>query len=100
LARGERARELVQGATSGRGDDAEAVLALDPGLGRAALDAALVLGDAERVGAALAGDPSAAHRAIGRRGWEPLLYIAYSAFLGGGRTDGLVGCAEALLRAG
>ena len=56
MARDERARALVEWATSGRRDDAEAVLALDPGLARAALDAALVLGDAERVDAALADD--------------------------------------------
>jgi ankyrin repeat protein/GNAT superfamily N-acetyltransferase len=100
MARGERARTLVEWATSGRRDDAEALLALDPGLAREALDAALVLGDNERVGAALAGDPGAASRALGVRGWEPLHYVAYTAFLGGERTDGLVACAEALLGAG
>jgi hypothetical protein len=74
----ERARTLVEWATSGRRDDAEAVLALDPGLARVALDAAL---------------------ALGARSWPPLLYVAYSASLGGERTDGLVACAQALLRA-
>jgi hypothetical protein len=69
-------------------------------LTRARGEAALVLGDAERVGAALAADPGAASRELGPHGWEPLLYVAYSAFLGGERTDGLVACAEALLRAG
>ena len=100
VARSERARALVEWATSGRRDDADAVLALDPGLARGALDAALVLGDAERVGAGLAGDPGAARRALGARGWQPLLYVTYSAFLGGERTDGLVACAEVLLGAG
>jgi ankyrin repeat protein/GNAT superfamily N-acetyltransferase len=100
VVRGERARTLVEWATSARSDDAGALLALDPGLARAALDAALVLGDAERVGAALADDPGVARRALGARGWEPLLYVAYSAFLGGERTDGLVGCARLLLGAG
>ena len=100
MARDERARALVEWATSGRRDDAEAVLALDPGLARAALDAALVLGDAERVDAALADDAGVARRPLGLRGWQPLLYVAYSAFLGSGRTDGLVACADALLRAG
>ncbi len=57
IARGERARTLVEWATSGRRDDAQAVLALDPDLARVTLDAALVLGDTERVGAALARDP-------------------------------------------
>ena len=48
VARDERARTLVEWATSGRRDDAEALLALDPGVPRSALDAALVLGEAER----------------------------------------------------
>jgi ankyrin repeat protein/GNAT superfamily N-acetyltransferase len=100
VARGERARALVEWATSGRGDDVEALLTLDPDLARAGLDAALVLGDAERVGAALAGDRGVARRALGLHGWPPLLYVAFSAFLGGERTDGLVACAQALLDAG
>jgi ankyrin repeat protein/GNAT superfamily N-acetyltransferase len=100
MARDQRARTLVEWATSARRDDAEALLALDPGLARAALDAALVLGDAERVGAALARDPDTARRGLGPRGWPALLYVSYSAFLDGGRSDGLVACAQALLRAG
>jgi ankyrin repeat protein/GNAT superfamily N-acetyltransferase len=100
VARGERARTLVEWATSARRADAEALLALDPGLGRHALDAALVLGDTERVAAALAADPGAVRRLLGLRGWEPLLYVAYSAFLGGERTDSLVACARVLLAAG
>ncbi|HEX6618748.1 MAG TPA: hypothetical protein VF024_03770, partial [Solirubrobacteraceae bacterium] len=90
MARDERARRLVEWATSGRRDDAQALLALDPGLARVAIGAALVLGDAGRVDAALARDPGAARRALGLHGWQPLLYVAYSAFLGGERTDGLV----------
>jgi ankyrin repeat protein/GNAT superfamily N-acetyltransferase len=100
VARGERARTLVEWATSARGDDAGALLALDPGLARESLDAALVLGDAERVGAALTEDRGVATRALGLHGWQPLLYVAYSAFLGGERTDGLVACADLLLAAG
>ena len=100
VARGERARMLVEQATSARREDAEALLALDPGLAREALDAALVLGDCERVSAALADNPGVARGALGARGWEPLLYVAYSAFLGGERTDGLVACARLLLQAG
>jgi ankyrin repeat protein/GNAT superfamily N-acetyltransferase len=94
----ERGRELVLAATSARRADAEALL--DPALARAALDAALVIGDADVVGAALADDTGFAARMIGTRGWEPLLYVAYSAFLGGERTDGLLACARALLDAG
>jgi ankyrin repeat protein/GNAT superfamily N-acetyltransferase len=94
----ERGRELVQAATNARRADAEALL--DPVLTRDALDVSLVLGDAERVNAALAEDPGMAMREMGTRGWQPLLYATYSAFLSGERTDGLLACAHALLHAG
>ena len=100
VAREDRARRLVQEATDGRRDHAEALLALDPDLGREGLDAALVLGEAERVRAALARDPEAATRPAGGREWLPLLYVTHSAFLGGERTAGLLDCARALLDAG
>ena len=100
VAREDRARQLVEEATDGRRDHAEALLALDPELGREGLDAALVLGEAERVRAALARDPGLATRAGGARDWLPLLYPCHSAFLGGERTDGLVECARVLLDAG
>ena len=100
VAREDRARRLVEEATDGRRDHAEALLALDPDLGREGFDAALVLGDAERVRAALAADPGLATRPTGARDWLPLLYPCHSAFLGGERTDGLVACARALLDAG
>ena len=100
VAREDRARRLVEEAADGRRDHAEALLALDPDLGRQGLDAALVLGEAERVRAALERDPVAATRPAGARDWLPLLYVAHSAFLGGERTDGLVECARALLDAG
>src|SRR5829696_6790301 len=44
VAREDRARRLVEEATNGRRDHAEALLALDPDLGRERLDAALVPG--------------------------------------------------------
>ena len=100
VAREDRARQLVQEAADGRRDHAEALLALDPELGREGLDAALVLGEAERVRAALARDPGLATRPGGARDWLPLLYPCHSAFLGGERTDGLVECARVLLEAG
>jgi ankyrin repeat protein len=100
VAREVRARRLVEEATNGRRDHAEALLALDPELGREALDAALVLGEADRVRAVLAPDPAAATRPAGTRAWLPLLYVTHSAFLGGERTDGLIDCARALLEAG
>ena len=100
IAREDRARQLVLEAADGRRDHAEALLALDPELGQEGLDAALVLGDAERVRAALARDPGLATRPGGARDWLPLLYPCHSAFLGGERTDGLVECARVLLDAG
>ncbi len=100
VAREDRARQLVMEATDGRRDHAEALLAIDPELGREGLDAALVLGEAERVRAALARDPGLATRPGGARDWLPLLYPCHSAFLGGERTDGLVECAQVLLEAG
>ena len=100
VARADRARRLVQEASDGRRDHAEALLALDPDLGRDGLGAALVLGEAERVRAVLARDPGAATRPAGARDWLPLLYVTHSAFLGGERTEGLVACAGALLDAG
>src|SRR3954451_14010632 len=100
VAREDRARQLVEEATNGRRDHAEALLALDPELAREGLDAALVLGDVERVRAAPARDPQLARRPGGARSWLPLLYPCHSAFLGGERTDGLVECARALLAAG
>ena len=99
-ARGPRAAARGLEATNGRRDHAEALLALDPELGREGLDAALVLGEAERVRAALARDPGLATRPGGARDWLPLLYPCHSAFLGGERTDGLVECARVLLDAG
>ena len=100
VAREDRARQLVLEAADGRRDHAEALLALDPQLGREGLDAALVLGDAERVRAALARDSGLATQPGGARDWLPLLYPCHSAFLGGERTDGLVECAQVLLAAG
>jgi len=109
----EAGRAFVLAATSGRRGEAEALPArgaLDaPGgrrgeaealLARGALDAALVLGDAGAVAAALAEDATLPARSLGARAWPPLLYVTYSAFLGGDRTDGLLACAGALLDTG
>src|SRR3954462_2457085 len=100
VAREDRARQLVLEAADAPRDHAEALLALDPELGREGLDAALVLGEAERVRAALARDSGLATRPGGARDWLPLVYPCHSAFLGGERTDGLVECAQVLLEAG
>ena len=89
----------MEEATYGRRDLAEALLALDPELGRERLDAALVLGEAERVRAALVG-PGPPREPGGARDWLPQLYPCHSASLGGERTDGRSRCAQALLDVG
>ena len=66
VAREDRGAAARGGGDDGRRDHAEALLALDPDLGREGFDAALVLGEAERVRAALARDPGLAD-AAGRR---------------------------------
>jgi GNAT superfamily N-acetyltransferase len=100
VARADRIRRFVQAATDRRLDRAEALLAIEPALPRRALDAALVHGEPDVLDAALARDPGLATRPLGTRDWQPLLYVAHSAFLGGPRTDGLLACARALLAAG
>jgi ankyrin repeat protein len=67
---------------------------------REELEAALVLGDDERVRTELARDPGAASQPLGSRRWEPLLYVTYSEFLGSERTERLLTCARELLAAG
>jgi ankyrin repeat protein len=93
----EAGRAFVMAATSGRRGQAQSLAA---NLACPALDAALVLGDAEALDVALRDDPGLAAREIGARRWLPLLYVAYSVFLGGERNDGLLACARALLDAG
>lgn len=75
--------ELVQAATDGRRDRAERLLALHPGIARANLYTALVLGDDEEVAARLARDPSLAVTAGGARGWEPLHYVCHTSLARG-----------------
>lgn len=82
----EGTRAFVLAATSGR--------ASEPPADVDGVDVALVLGDLDRIGPALGSGP------LGARGWEPLLYVTHSAFVGGSRTDGLLACARALLDAG
>lgn len=91
----EGTRAFVLAATSGRAAEPPAG-DVDPD----ALDVALVLGDRDRVGSALAADPDLVRRPLGARSWEPLLYVTHSAFLGGERNEALVACARALLAAG
>jgi ankyrin repeat protein len=70
--------QFLEAATDGRGDRAERILALHPGITKANLHTALVLGDAERVVARLQQDPSLAMKPGGPRGWEPIHYVCYT----------------------
>src|SRR5207249_4707211 len=67
--------QFLEAATDGRGDRAERILGLHPGIAAANLHAALVLGDAPRVAARLDQDPSLATKPGGPRGWEPIHYV-------------------------
>ncbi|MEA2250022.1 MAG: hypothetical protein QOG70_264 [Solirubrobacteraceae bacterium] len=79
--REERRARLVSAALSGRDDVAERLLARDPGLAEAGLDAALVLGEARVVAAALDRDPGLVARDLPGRGRKPLSCACHSVFL-------------------
>lgn len=85
-AREERIRELVD-AICGRGWDAESsanleraeqYLTADPELCRDDFVLACASGDVEAVRRRLDADPGLATRELGPRGWQPLVYAAYS----------------------
>jgi ankyrin repeat protein len=98
----ERLARFVQAATEARRDEAARLLERDPELAGAGLVPALLLGDGERVAAALRRDPGLPGRRLAPLDWPPLLYLCHSSFLGHGseRTPALVGIARALLDAG
>ncbi|MEA2395900.1 MAG: hypothetical protein QOJ82_3791, partial [Solirubrobacteraceae bacterium] len=79
--REERRARLVSAALSGRDDVAERLLAHDPGLAEAGLDAALVLGEARVVAAALDRDPGLVARDLPGPGRKPLSCACHSVFL-------------------
>lgn len=95
-------REFVEAATDGRVDRAGRLLKLHPRIPRASIHAALVLGDAKRVGKWLTQDPSRALKPDGPRGWEPLLYVCHSSLAHGTSTnaDGFIEIARQLLKLG
>ncbi|PWK87759.1 ankyrin repeat domain-containing protein [Fulvimonas soli] len=99
---GQAVRAFVHAATDGRGDRAKRLLALHPRLPLASFHAALVLGDAARVEAALARDPSLALKPGGPRGWEPLHYVCHTSLRAVGLADdgGLAAVARRLLGLG
>lgn len=93
---------FIEAATGRSPDRAERLLALHPGIARANLHTALVLGDAAAVEASLAADPGLATRPGGPRTWEPMLYVCQTSLCRGHqqRSDGLVAIARRLLAMG
>ena len=70
--------QFLEAATDGRPDRAERILGLHPGIAKANLHTALVLGDAAAVNARLDKDPLLATKPGGPRGWEPIHYVCYT----------------------
>jgi ankyrin repeat protein len=79
--------QFIHAATDARPDRAERLLALHPGIAKANLYTALVLGDAAAVDARLAAFPAAATQPGGPRGWQPLHYLCHSAVAGRSRDE-------------
>ncbi len=94
--------QFLEAATDGRPDRAERILALHPGIARANLYTALVLGEAARVETRLDQDPSLATKPGGPRGWEPLHYVCYTSLAhdNPARAAGLVAIARRLIALG
>ena len=94
--------QFLEAATDERGDRAERLLELHPGIASANLYTALVLGDDERVAARLDQDPSLATKPGGPRGWEPIHYVCYSVVTHDApeRVAGLVAIARRLIAQG
>ena len=97
----DRVGAFVEAALSDSGRAGE-MLSGDPEVAAAGFYAALVLGDAERVEKEVRGTPELVRREGGPRTWQPLLYVCFSRFAGGGsaRADHCMKAAQALLRAG
>ncbi|MDQ6804075.1 MAG: hypothetical protein M3065_03720 [Actinomycetota bacterium] len=97
-----RRTRLVDAALNGRADLAERLLAHDPALADAGLEVALVLGDVERVAAALDRDPGIVVRELPAAGRRPLSCACHSVFLRptSPRVSGVRGVVELLLNRG
>ncbi len=93
---------FLEAATDERGDRAERILALHPGIATASLYTALVLGDADGVTARLDADPSLVTKAGGPRRWEPIYYVCYTSLAhdSPARAAGLAAIARRLIAAG
>src|SRR5262249_51241108 len=93
---------FIEAATDGRGDRAERLLARHPGIARATVYTALLLGNAATVEARLVENPGFATERGGPRGWEPLHYLCLTSV--GARSDtreaGLVAIARRLIALG
>jgi ankyrin repeat protein len=86
----------------GRLNDADAILAANPGIRESNIHVAALLGDAEGVISFIAVDASNATSKGGPLGWDPLTHLCFSRYLRLDRTrsEGFVRAAKALLNAG
>ncbi len=93
---------FVEAATDERGDRAERIVTLHPGIANANLHTALVLGDAKAVDTRLERDPSLGRKAGGPRGWEPIHYVCYTVMAhdAPARAEGLAVIARRLIALG
>ena len=94
--------EFVRCATGGASGRALRLLALHPGIAKANLQTALVLGDAAAVEARLKDHPNLATEPAGIQQWDPLLYVCHTCVhreMPAG-SDGLVDIARRLLALG
>ena len=96
------AEAFVAASVDGRLREASDIFDTDPDIARYSLEAAAVLGDAERCGERLAVDPAAAVAIDEVRGWPPLLYACYSRWhqIDPGRAAGMAEVVRLLLDAG
>jgi ankyrin repeat protein len=93
---------FLEAATDERSDRAARILALHPGIAKANLHTALVLGDADAVAVRLERDPSLASKPGGPRGWEPIHYVCYTVMAhdSPSRAAGLAAIARRLITLG
>lgn len=94
--------QFIEAATDGRGDRAERLLALHPGIASASLHTALLLGDAAAIQTRMTAHPELATAPGGPRGWEPLHYVCYTCVgaRSSAREQGLIAVARQLIAHG
>jgi len=87
---------------SGTLEQAEAILAREPGVARSSIYTAAILADEATVRGFLARDPNLATAPGGPYGWDALTHLCFSRYLrlDAARADAFVGTARALLDAG